>query len=131
MVISVFFCINTENVYGQVQSQNQSQNQQNNSWQYMGKVPLTKKDGSEWRSISSTGLLYSQFDGEKMIYKVYIPEDDYAYEVHYNPSYDEDKVNYEIKMNNKYDNWKGPHPKISESYPQKAGEWFLNVSNVW
>ena len=113
-------------------SSNQSNpNQSNVPWQYMGKVPLTKIDGNEWKSISRFGLLYAQFDGNSMKYKVYVADEDISYYVKANPSYDQNKVDFERKMNNKYDNWKGPHPKISERYPQCAGHWFLDVSDVF
>ena len=108
-----------------------TQKQSNDSWEYMGKVPICKIDGNEWQSYNTFGLLYGQFDGNNMRYKIYVAEEDASYNVTANSSYDHSKVEYARRMNDKYDNWKGPHPSIKERYPQKAGHWFLDVSNVW
>lgn len=129
LICAAVLCSNT--VLAQNPSQNQQQGQQNNNWQYMGKVPITKTIGSDYNTFNTFGMLYSQFDGEKMVYKVYVAEDNEAYEVHFNPSYNQSKVEYAREMNNKYDNWKGPHPSVKEYSPQKAGPWYLNVSNVF
>lgn len=100
-------------------------------WQYLGKVNLTKPQyNNQWQEVSASGLLYGQFDGEKMNFKVYISEENQAYRVVENLRYDKDKVDYETKMDNRHDNWKGPRPSIPERYPQKAGEYYFDVANV-
>ena len=115
-----------------VLAQSPTKNQQNN-WQYMGKVWLCKIGSNEWECYASArGLLYGQFDGEKMIYKVYVAEDNQSYLVYENPSYDQSAVEHERKMQEEWDGkWRGPHPKEREKYPQKAGNWYLDVSSVF
>lgn len=121
LICAAFLCSNA--IMAQSPSQNQQQGQQNNNWQYMGKVNLEKPVQNEYSGVWSTGLLYASFNGEKIVYKVAIPEENEVYEVHTNPDYDKDETDRIFERNRV--------PKICIKYPQYAGPWYLDTSRVF
>ena len=107
---------------------------QETSWSRVGKVYLTRPSShNAYESDYSNhlGILYESFDGERLRYKIYVSADDRFYFVEQNPSYSKSKVDYCNEMNNKSDHFRGPWPKISEQYPQRAGSYYLDVNNVF
>lgn len=107
--------------------------QNNSNWDRIGKIYVTQPNSNnEYTSKpSQLAYLYGQFDGENMTYKIYVPSDNCSYDVTYNPSYNKSKVDYCTEQSNKRDNFRGPWPKIIERYPQKAGSYYLDVSNTF
>lgn len=104
---------------------------QEGAWSRVGKVPLSKPSYNNAYVSESCGfgILYENFDGETMSYKVYVSGDGCFYEVVYNPSYSKSKVEAYEWNRNRDDHYRGPFPKIIELYPQKAGSYYLDVSN--
>ena len=110
------------------------QNQNTQNWQLLGKVEAyyggikTYSDHKEdsYNISSETAFLYTSFDGEKMIYKIFVSSDDKSYDVKLNPQYTGAKVQW---------NRNGTRitylPSLSEMYTHKAGPYYLNVTHVY
>lgn len=101
---------------------------QDNNWQYMGKVRgvcdiRIVDNGKDVREESETLFVYSQFDGQRMIYKAVVSGTEEVYEVHKSSSYD-----------GSYVRWRGNRvssvPYLSQMYTHYAGPYYFNVSNI-
>lgn len=101
---------------------------QDNNWQYMGKVRgvcdiRIVDNGKDVREESETLFVYSQFDGQRMIYKAVVSGTEEVYEVHKSSSYD-----------GSYVHWRGNRvssvPYLGQMYTHYAGPYYFNVSNI-
>ena len=104
----------------------------NKDWDRLGYVWRYKPDpGNKFRSYScGKAIVYGSFDGNKMTYKIFIPQENETYDVYTNPDYNQDKVEYCDRMSAKDDHFHGPWPSFVESYPQKAGDYYFNIGNI-
>lgn len=75
--------------------------------------------------LSETGFLYSSFDGEKMVYRLYIPSEEEAYDVVHSSLYSGAQIKWTHN---------GKHithvPLLGEMYTHYAGPYYFNVSSV-
>lgn len=111
--------------------------QNGNNWERQGIVTLettisyNRSHGEEVASSDylGSGILYAQFNGETMIFKVFVPDDNKSYEVKPNPSYDMQRYN-ELSQfwykNRIVDG--GPQPRLRCTH--KAGPYYLNITKV-
>lgn len=121
--IAVLFCLFTTCF---------SYSQNSTNWDRLGYVWLHKPDpGNKFRAYScGKAIVYGSFDGNKMTYKIFIPQENETYDVYTNPDYNQDKVEYCDRMSAKDDHFHGPWPSVVESYPQKAGDYYFNIENI-
>ena len=104
----------------------------NDNWERIGKIFVNKPLANhQWESKQELAFLYGQFDGNQMIFKIYVPVDDRSYDVITNQNYNKSLVDYCNERSSKDDHFKGPWPKIIERYPQKAGPYYLNSANYF
>lgn len=105
--------------------------QKDSSWQYMGKIWLSyARPDNAYVSDPELGMLYSQFDGENMNYKVYVPAQDCAYQAYRNRSFSLEYYEAYLRASQR-DHFHGPHLKISEQYPMCAGKYYFDPAHVF
>lgn len=95
-------------------------------WTYMGKVfGVTKiKLNNKLDDVTrdgSFGLLYSNFDGENMVYKLYVPADGKTYTAH--------RVG-DGKRSVNYRRGGIDVPGLSEMYTHCAGSYYFNTTDA-
>lgn len=109
-----------------------AQKQNSNNWVYMGKVNAvyeirkTREKNEDYANkISEKAFLYSSFDGEKMIYKLYLPIAEKTYDVMTSPSYTGEDIKWSHNGKNII------HiPSLYEMYSHYAGPYHFNVTSV-
>ena len=103
-----------------------------NSWELLGKISLHRPsyDNEYTEAQTQSAFLYGKYNGNVMVYKIFVTIDNKSYIVSPNPDYNKSKVEYcnERSRTDKY--FKGPWPKIKEKYPQKAGRYYLDAVQV-
>ena len=101
-------------------------------WQYMGKLWVcydTGKSSPYDPFECKQAFLYAHFDGEDMVYKIYVPEDQESYEAYENPYFSKSK--YEAyREASSDDHFRGPHLKTIERYTMKAGQYYFNPTDA-
>lgn len=101
--------------------------QNDNGWQYMGKVDAATdihitSGGKGYRIESETAYLYSRYDGERMRFRIYIPNEGKSYDVEVNKSYDGSTVQWTHSGNRvTY------LPPISRMRKHCAGPYYLDM----
>lgn len=95
-------------------------------WTFMGKVfgvTEIKLNNSldDVTTDGSFGMLYSNFDGENMVYKLYVPADGKAYTAH--------RVG-DGKRNVNYRRGGIDVPGLSEMYTHCAGSYYFNPTDA-
>lgn len=105
---------------------------QNSNWQYMGKVRGVYSQTTKWNhgdldlvEESRIVWIYSQFDGDKMIYKAYVPDTEQSYEVNYCGG--NEKVRY--RTGTKHDRVQYL-PSLSNRFSHSAGPYYFNMSEI-
>lgn len=111
----------------------QANNSQNQNWENLGKITLYTQihrypihHGEEsWGTDTESGYLYGFFDGDKMIYKVYIPTSNCSYEVHKSNSYTGATVKWDRRGRRiEY------LPSLGEMYPYYCAAGYFNPNDA-
>lgn len=111
-----------------------SKAQETNSenWVYMGVVygvyDILKSRSKGEDAIMRKGenvFLYSSFDGEKMVYKIFVPVEDRAYEVVISVNYTGEDIKWSRNDKNII-----YMPSLSEMYTHYAGKYHFNVTSA-
>lgn len=116
------FCSNAQNTSNQA-TYTQSNDSQ---WEKLGYVFIYK--ASSYYSCGRA-IVYSRFDGDKMKYKIFIPQTNDTYDVCSNPALNPDAVEY---CNKKWENdnrFQGPADVTA--HPQKAGDYYFNIGHIF
>lgn len=101
------------------------------NWQLLGKVDavygmkIHRVGEDDYTFESKKAFLYSAFDGERMVYKIFIPIDEVSYTVTKNYSYTGAKVRWSSSGRTILS-----APSYKEMFTHKAGPYYLNVENV-
>ncbi len=95
-------------------------------WTYVGKVQACTGIQKNYKSVHqdcTMCVLYSNFDGENMIYKLYVPSDGRAYKAHHVGSGGR-YVEYDRHDRVKY------VPSLSEMYTHCAAGYYFNPTDA-
>ena len=101
------------------------------NWQLLGKVDavygmkIYRVGEDSYSFESKKAFLYSAFDGERMVYKLFIPIDEVSYTVTKNSSYTGAQVRWTSSGRTIIST-----PSYKEMFTHKAGPYYLNVENV-
>lgn len=102
------------------------------NWTYMGVVYgiydiiKTRSKGEDAVMMKGeNAFLYSSFDGEKMIYKIYVPTEDRAYKVVKSVNYTGEDIKWSRNDKNII-----YIPSLSEMYTHYGGKYHFNVTSA-